>query len=1149
MIPCRVRDCRNLTKEFFQVSPDPALEQMAERRLVLQGGRTERGPWVAHREGRSTGVYCGHCKGNLEYSDQDLSDYAINDPPLLFVPPQDFSVDEALRALKRKWGKRVVYVKELDAQPERLADSAIIGRLSPDLSVALTRYVLPPGGQLYLHQGAAVEAALMRKNVVVVTATASGKTLCYQLPILHAALENPTTCALYLSPLKALGADQFDSICRFDPEQSSRPATGEPILDNFFRHIRFGGKQVSVGVYDGNTPEPLRPKIKYDLCPNVLITTPDSLNTAILSRSAEWKWFFERLRYVVIDEMHIYRGIFGSNFANLMRRLRRLCSYHSAKPQFLFCSATVRNPDALARNLIGNLAGDEVTVVGPELDGAPKHLRKFVLMRGTEDTLATDARKVVVEVLGIQRASVITFGQSIPMVNRVYRDTGQALTEMGITTPVLQPFMAPLPPDKKRDITRRLAAGVLRGVISTTALQLGIDIGSFSVALLMGYPRSIAATWQQAGRAGRRGEALYILLAEKDPIDEFWLEHPEVFFDEQPEEVIVDPDNKYVLLNQLWCAHKDLEIDEERDGAFFGRDFRGRLEELKLEGKVVNVSKGGRDVWVLKDENGFPAKEVPLRNPLGKDKIKVVTDVAATPVAFEDSYRATRRLHRFAIYQVIDDYYEVDELVLDGPDRYAKVHRLATPAEYYTTAVSQDSSEIIDAKLSRQSFNLPLHHGDVTFNSEVVAYTRNYYLPRQGRQQDYQPLGKARPPKRSFDTKATWIDFPARWAAEIGSDTLYDALNSIGKALVSATGILRFADPSDLGALAETKEKVRLTVHEQYPGGIGLAERCYYRFEELLQCAYQILADCTYCTRHTESKGCPRCAIDADGRHDRHAALKLLQSCLSERRELSGVKTPTQVVSALEELGYQVVELIESGGMGAVYRAQKSGRTVALKVIEPRFWRESPEARDLLLQEGKVWEGLAHPNVVKLHSVQESAGVLFLEMEFAGNGTLRSRIGRGLPPSQAVPLFKGVCDGVAYLHEKSLVHRDLKPHNVLFVQLEVPKISDFGLAKVLTGRSVTTLGGGTPGYWAPEQRQSRGRISAATDVFALGVILFQMLTGRLPTLDSAEQFAVGASDAPQVPARFLELIGRCMQNDPGMRFPDAGQLRRFLDGL
>src|SRR5262249_37774521 len=232
---------------------------------------------------------------------------------------------------------------------------------------------LPAGKHLYLHQGEAVRSALLGKNVVVVTATASGKTLCYQLPILNAVLESPKTCALYLSPLKALGADQFDSVCRFDPELAKRPATGEPVLDNFCRQVRIGGKKASVGVYDGNTPEPLRPKIKYELCPNVLITTPDSLSTAILSRSEEWKWLFERLRFVVIDEMHIYRGIFGSNFANLMRRLRRLCAFYGTSPQFLFCSATVRNPDALARNLIGNLPEDEVTVVGPEYDGSPKH--------------------------------------------------------------------------------------------------------------------------------------------------------------------------------------------------------------------------------------------------------------------------------------------------------------------------------------------------------------------------------------------------------------------------------------------------------------------------------------------------------------------------------------------------------------------------------------------------------------------------------------------------------------------------------------------------------------------------------------------------------------------------------------------------------
>jgi serine/threonine protein kinase len=235
--------------------------------------------------------------------------------------------------------------------------------------------------------------------------------------------------------------------------------------------------------------------------------------------------------------------------------------------------------------------------------------------------------------------------------------------------------------------------------------------------------------------------------------------------------------------------------------------------------------------------------------------------------------------------------------------------------------------------------------------------------------------------------------------------------------------------------------------------------------------------------------------------------------------------------------------------MGAVYQAESGGRRVALKVIEPRVWRESPEARELLLQEGKVWEGLAHPNILKLHAVQEREGVLFLEMEFAGHGTLRSLIGHGLPAAQALGVFKSVCDGVAYLHEKSLVHRDLKPHNILFVQPGVPKVSDFGLAKVLTGKAATTLGGGTPGYWAPEQRRSRGRVSAATDVFALGVILFQVLTGELPPLDASEELAAEAGDTDRVRADLLGVIKRCVQSDPGKRFADAGELRAALEQL
>lgn len=1149
MIPCRSGNCRSKTKEWLQVEEDRAVGRMAERKLRLKDGSVAKGPWVGHKGRLVVGMYCGHCGNDLEYSPQDLSDYRLDDPPFLFVPPEDFRVDEALKAMRKKWGKRIAYVKVIDPQPERFAESAILGQLRPELTDALKKNVLPPGKQLYLHQGEAVRAALQGEHVVIVTATASGKTLCYQLPVLNRALCEMGATALYLSPLKALGADQFDSFCRFDPEQASRPATGEEVLENFYRRIRIGQHELSIGIHDGNTPEAVKPKIKYELHPNILISTPDWLSLAVLSRSQEWGWFFERLRFVVIDEMHVYRGIFGSNFANLMRRLRRLCSLYGAKPQFLFCSATVRNPGDLAQQLLGRIPGDQVTVIGPEQDGSPKRRRQFVLMRGTEDTLTTDARKLLVEILAHQRASVIAFGRSIPAVNRIYRDTQQAVCkELGVEVSLIQPFMAPLPPAKKREIARRLNVGELRGVVSTTALQLGIDIGNFSAGVLAGYPGSIAATWQQAGRAGRRGEGLYVLLADKDPIDQFWVDHPEMFFAEEPEEVVVDPDNKYVLLNHLWCAHKDLEIDEARDAAFFGRDFRGCLEELKKEGKVQNVVKKGRDVWVLTDENGFPAKEVPLRNPLGKDVVRVLTDHGAEPIAYEDSYRATKRLHRFAIYSVIDDDFAVDELVLEGPVRYAKVHRVTNEESgYFTSAVSQDSSEVIDTKLSRETFGLPLSYGDVNFTSEVVAYVRHFLEPRKGREREFQPLGKARPPKRSFDTKATWIDFPQRLAGELGRETLYNALNSIGSAVVSATGILRFADPNDLGALVETKETARLTIHEQYPGGIGLAERCYYRFEELLQRAYEILADCDYCTRHPESKGCPRCAVSADDRHDRQAALKVIEEYFKQRADTGLPRTPSQVVSALGRLGYQEIEILDSGGMGAVYRGVRDGRPVALKVIEPRFWRENRGARELLLQEGKVWQGLAHPNVLRLYSIQEQAGVLFLEMEFAGYGTLYDQIGTGLSAERAIPLFRAVCDGVAYLHGNNIVHRDLKPHNVLFVQPGVPKVADFGLAKALTGKTASTWGGGTPGYWAPEQRSERGRVSCATDVYALGVILYEMLAGHLPTFGSTGQTVSAGGVA--IPAPLLGIVERCTDPDPAQRFADAGQLRDAIAGM
>lgn len=1144
IIKCNCPESK-VKKEFIQVGEDKGLQQMVQRRLHWEHGELEKGPWLFHRDGWEPGVYCAYCLKDLEYAEDDLSEAGIDDTPLLFMPPEEFSADKAVKSLKRKWSKRIAYVQDLEPQPERLADPKVEKQLDSGLRQALHQYILPEGKQLYSHQGEAIQAILNGKNVVVVTATASGKTLCYQLPILDAILRDSQATALYLSPLKALEVDQFESLLRYDPRQlDHRVSSGD--LEAYYRKISVEGHKVSMAIYDGSTPDEHRGEIRKSE-PNILFTNPEMLHMAVLGHADLWEYLFPKLRYVVIDELHTYRGIFGSNFANVLRRLRRLCAYYGAHPQFVCCSATVRNPDGLARNLIGNLKNDSFMVV--EQDGSPKYHRKFVLMRGTEDTLNTDTRKLLVELVGSQRVSLIGFGRTIPAVGRIYHDTRHALEkDLGIEADILTLFRAALPPAKKREIAKRLRSGSLHGVISTTALQLGIDIGKFSASVLAGYPYSIAATWQQAGRAGRRGEGLYVLLADKDPVDQFWVEHPEIFFSEEPEEVIVDPDNRYVLLNQLWCALRDLEIDEKRDAEFFGRDFHGCLEELRDEDKADLIRKEGRDVWVLRDKDGFPAKEVPLRNPLGRDRIEVVTECSSEPVAYEDAYAATKRLHRYAIYQVIDEYYLVDKLVLDGPTRYAKVHRIPDEkVEYFTIAKSEDKSEIIDAKLSRKTFSLPVHHGDVTFTSKVVGYVKIYYEPKKGKEKEYQTLGKASPPGHSFDTKATWVEFPASLIAGYDADRLFDALNSIGMALVSASGILRFADPRDLGVVVDAAEAT-VFIHEQYPGGIGLAERCYDRFEELLQRAYEILADCPYCTQHPDSKGCPRCAMDIGDRHNRQAALKILETCRAAKLGKSKAKTTSETVEALEGLGYRDLELAGGGGMGQVYRAQNDqGATVALKVIEPRFWHDTPKAREMLLAEGKVWKDLAHPNILRLASIQEHQGVLLLEMEFAHHGDLRARIGKGMAVSQALPIFRGICDGVTYLHERKLVHRDLKPDNILFVQPDVPKIADFGIVKALRGSASVTRGMGTPGYWAPEQQCEKGKVSPATDVYALGVILFEMLTGELPIWDVHGLFVVDAVTRERISDSIFGIIQKCLGSKPEMRFTDAGDLRTSLE--
>ncbi|HHV93371.1 MAG TPA: DEAD/DEAH box helicase, partial [Firmicutes bacterium] len=453
--------------------------------------------------------------------------------------------------------------KAVYAEPER--------PLPPELTAALAEMGIK---QLYSHQARAVDLIRDGQNVVIVTSTASGKTLCYNLPVLESLLADPSTKALYLFPTKALAQDQLQGLNRWKTLIPSLPLVA--------------------GTYDGDTPRDLRRRLRDE--GNVILTNPDMLHAAILPHHPNWGKFFANLKFIVLDEIHTYRGIFGSNVANVLRRLKRVCRHYQANPQFICCSATIANPVELAEAL----TGQKMALV--DNDGSPKGKKHFVLWNppllpdGLQRRSANaEAKDLMVRLLR-QRIQTIAFTRARVVAELIYRYVREELSRFGSgLANSIRAYRGGYLPEERRAIERQLFSGELLGVSCTNALELGIDIGTLDACLIVGFPGTIASVWQQAGRAGRHNEdSLVILIGHNNPIDQYLMQHPQYFFEQTPENAIIDPDNPYIVLGHLRAAAFELplRVDEERD---FGPTAPALLDILAEDRQVVY--RGDRWFW------------------------------------------------------------------------------------------------------------------------------------------------------------------------------------------------------------------------------------------------------------------------------------------------------------------------------------------------------------------------------------------------------------------------------------------------------------------------------------------------------------------------------------------------------------------------
>jgi len=679
--------------------------------------------------------------------------------------------------------------------------------------------------KLYSHQATALEKARSGENLVVVSGTASGKTLCYNLPVLEALNADPNATALYLYPTKALAQDQQ-------------------------RKIRDLWPDLCFGTYDGDTPPTDRRKLKDR--GRLLLTNPDMLSGSVLPHHDSFNRFFSNLKYVVIDEVHAYKGAFGSHVSIVLARLKRVAEKYGAKPQFIMTSATIRNPKELAEGLIK----EPVSVV--DNDGAPKGQKTFVLWnppfdesKGVRLSANAEANRLFVSLIK-KRVRTIAFVRARVTAELLYRYAVDELASYGLADKV-RPYRGGYLPEDRRQIEQALFSGELLGVTSTNALELGIDIGGLDACIIVGYPGSVSSVWQQAGRAGRgRDESLVFLIANADPIDQFIVQHPDYFFAQSPERAVIDPDNPYILLGQLRAMAYELPLKKDEVAQL--SENAPAVTELLAEGGQL-VPRGNRFFWMAK---GYPANDINLRN-ISENTYSIVEKLkdGNQAIGSIDELSAFTQLHPEAVYLHNGDTYLVRELDLEG--KIAYIERADT--DYFTQAVTERRVLIQEQRLGRPFNTATFGFGDldVTFITYMFRKIKFYTRDSFG-------FGSIGLPPSILETCGLWLEISPKEVSLVlkyGRDPR-EGLLGIGNVLASLMPLYILSDPGDVGSAVDSSNtgKPALFLFDRYRGGIGITEKAYEIMEEMLPNALDVIKECS-CER-----GCPSCVGAPRSRQD-----------------------------------------------------------------------------------------------------------------------------------------------------------------------------------------------------------------------------------------------------------------------------------------
>jgi DEAD/DEAH box helicase domain-containing protein len=772
------------------------------------------------------------------------------------LPARRDGVEGAVERFRSAMQRPESPIRALRHEPAREARYGDI----PETLLPALRQALASRGieKLYSHQAEALAQDAAGKNFVVVTPTASGKTLCYNLPVLQQLLADEGARAFYLFPTKALAEDQMQGL--------------QELVDA-------AGAGLRAFTYDGDTPQDARRAIRERA--QIVLTNPDMLHSGILPHHTKWAKAFENLKYIVIDELHTYRGIYGSHLANLLRRLRRICAFYGSHPRFICCSATIANP----RELAEMLTGEPFTLI--DQNGAPAGEKFFVFYNppvvnrqlGIRRSYLKEAHRLATDT--IERGQQTLVFANNRLATEILLTYLKASVERGpIPTNAIRGYRGGYLPRERREIEKNIRNGSIRGVVATSALELGVDIGSLDTVIMAGYPGAIASAWQRAGRAGRRqNTSLTVLVASSAPLDQYIIEHPEYFFEQSPESAHVNPDNLEILLSHLKCAIFELPLRaDEKFGGHESSALTSVLQDLGL----VHASAGA---WHWTSDS-YPADAISLR-AVSSDNFVVVDATNGEEVIAEVAFPvALTSLHEKAIYLHEARQYQVERF--DYAQRKAWVRRVE--CDYFTDAIDYTQVRTLEEFDSSPQQAAFARHGDVRVNRQIVGFKKVKFFTLEN-----VGAGHLNIPEQEMHTTSFWLHFPQAFLGQLEAYTPSErqgGLSGMGNALRAIAALLVMCDPRDLGvALTEDPTsgletwQPNLYLYDMYPGGVGQSQALFRRVEALLAGARQLILQCPC------EHGCPGCVgpPGETGSRAKEVALKALALLVDKpNRNVSG---------------------------------------------------------------------------------------------------------------------------------------------------------------------------------------------------------------------------------------------------------------------